>query len=64
MHCLFSLRIKGLYMFGALHAHPQEAYTSGTWYIACELCQLAVEPIEITEGSRGLRLPDFKTNGT
>jgi hypothetical protein len=33
MHFLFSLlRIKGLYMFRALHTHPQEA---------CVLCQLA-----------------------
>jgi hypothetical protein len=24
----------GLYVFGALLAHPQEVYTSGTWYIA------------------------------
>jgi hypothetical protein len=28
-------------MFRALLAHPQERYTSGTWYIACVLCQLA-----------------------
>jgi hypothetical protein len=33
------LRIKGLYMFRALLAHPQE--DCGTWYIAYILCQLA-----------------------
>jgi hypothetical protein len=38
MHFLFSLlRIKGLYMFPALLAHPQEALHSGTWYTACVL---------------------------
>jgi hypothetical protein len=37
MHFLFNLlRIKGLYMFGALLAHPQEALKSGTWYIAID----------------------------
>jgi hypothetical protein len=36
MHFLFSLlRIKGHYMFRALLAHPQEVYTSDTWYMAC-----------------------------
>jgi hypothetical protein len=35
------LRTKGLYMFRALLAHPQEALRNGTWYIACVLCQLA-----------------------
>jgi hypothetical protein len=35
------LRIKGLYMLQALLAHPQEAIQSGTWNIACVLCQLA-----------------------
>jgi hypothetical protein len=40
MRFLFSLlRIKDLYNFRALLAHPQEALTSGTWYIM--LCQLA-----------------------
>jgi hypothetical protein len=39
MHFLFSLlRIKGLYMFRALLAHPQEALHNGTWYTACVLC--------------------------
>jgi hypothetical protein len=28
-------------MFRALLAHPQEVVHSGTWYIACVLCQLA-----------------------
>jgi hypothetical protein len=38
MHFLFHLlRIKGLYMFRALLAHPQEALHRGTWYIACVL---------------------------
>jgi hypothetical protein len=42
MHFLFNLlKIKGLYMFQALLAHPQEALHNGTWYIACVLCQLA-----------------------
>jgi hypothetical protein len=42
MHFLFNLLgIKGLYTFRASLAHPQEALTSGTWYIACVLCQLA-----------------------
>jgi hypothetical protein len=39
-------------MFRALLAHPQEVYTSGTWYIASVLCQLAaeilVQPTDIT----------------
>jgi hypothetical protein len=39
MHFLFNLlRIKGLYMFRAILAHPQDAiHTNGTWYIACVL---------------------------
>jgi hypothetical protein len=42
IHFLFNLlRIKGLYIFRALLAHPQEELHSGTWYIACVLCQLA-----------------------
>jgi hypothetical protein len=32
---------KGLYLFRALLAHPQEVQYSGTWYIVCVLCQLA-----------------------
>jgi hypothetical protein len=28
-------------MFRALLSHPQDALHSGTWYIACVLCQLA-----------------------
>jgi hypothetical protein len=41
MHFSFSLlRIKGLYMFRALLAHPQEGYTNGIWYVACVQCQL------------------------
>jgi hypothetical protein len=28
-------------MFRALHAHPQEALNSSTWYTVCMLCQLA-----------------------
>jgi hypothetical protein len=47
MYFLFSLlRIKGLYMFRALVAHPQEALHKGTWYIACVLCQLAAPGLE------------------
>jgi hypothetical protein len=41
------LRIKGLYMFWALPAHPQEAFTNGTWYITCVLCQLAAPGLEL-----------------
>jgi hypothetical protein len=42
MHFLFRLlRIKDLYMFRALLAHPQEVPHKSTWYIACVLCQLA-----------------------
>jgi hypothetical protein len=53
MHFLFNLlRIKGLYMFRALLAHPQEVLHNVTWYIACVLCQLAepglVQPTDIT----------------
>jgi hypothetical protein len=33
-------------MFRALHAHPQEAYTYGTQYIAYVLCQLAASVLE------------------
>jgi hypothetical protein len=36
---VIGLRIKGLYMFRALLAHPQEVSTSGTWYIARMLYQ-------------------------
>jgi hypothetical protein len=44
MHFLFSLVIiKGPYMFREVLAHPQEALHKGTWYIACVLCQLALE---------------------
>jgi hypothetical protein len=47
MHFLFSLlTIKGLYMFRALLAHLQEAYTNGTWYITCVLRQLAARGLE------------------
>jgi hypothetical protein len=42
----FVLRVKGLYMFRALLAHPQEALQNGTWYIACMLCQLAATGLE------------------
>jgi hypothetical protein len=42
MHFLFGLlRIRGLYMFRALLAHPQEALKYNSWYNACVLCQLA-----------------------
>jgi hypothetical protein len=45
---LFSLlRIKGLYMFRALLAHPQEVYTNGTWYTACVLCQLTATSVGV-----------------
>jgi hypothetical protein len=48
MHFSFSLlRIKVLYMFRALLAHPQKVCTSGTWYIACMLCQLAATRIGV-----------------
>jgi hypothetical protein len=48
MHFSFNLLgIKGLYMFRTLLAHPQEALTSGTWYIACVLCQLAATRIGV-----------------
>jgi hypothetical protein len=33
-------------MFRALLADPQEALHSGTWFIACELCQLAAPGLE------------------
>jgi hypothetical protein len=35
------LRVKSLCMFRALLAHLKEAFTSGTWFIVCVLCQLA-----------------------
>jgi hypothetical protein len=38
---LILLRIKGLYMFRALLAHPQQVLHNSTWYIACVLCRLA-----------------------
>jgi hypothetical protein len=48
MHFLFSLlRIKSLYMFRALLAHPQEVLHSDTWYIACVLYQLAAARTEV-----------------
>jgi hypothetical protein len=40
------LRIKGLYMFRALLAHPQAAIQNGTLYIACLLCHLATPGLE------------------
>jgi hypothetical protein len=41
MHIVLNwLRIKGLYTFRALLAHPQEVLNT-TWYTACVLCQLA-----------------------
>jgi hypothetical protein len=49
MYFLFSLlRNKGLCMFRALLAHPQEVLHKGTWYtsIACMLCQLAAPGLE------------------
>jgi hypothetical protein len=47
MHFLFNLlRTENLYMFRALLAHPQEELHSGTWYIACVLCQLAIPGLE------------------
>jgi hypothetical protein len=43
MHFLFILlRIKGLYIFRALLAYPQEALHKRHLCIACVLCQLAV----------------------
>jgi hypothetical protein len=42
MHFLFNLlRIKGLYLFRALLAHPQEALNKRHLVYACVLCQLA-----------------------
>jgi hypothetical protein len=38
------LSIKGLHMFQASLAHPLEALQSGTWYIACVLCQFHCNP--------------------
>jgi hypothetical protein len=39
MHFLFNLlRIKRLYMFRALLAHPQEVLHNSTWYVVCVLC--------------------------
>jgi hypothetical protein len=54
MHFLFNLlRIKGLYMFWVLLAHPQEMLQSGTRYIACVLCQLAAVGFDELETCRG-----------
>jgi hypothetical protein len=53
MHVLFSLlRIKGLYLFRALLAHPQEGYTVGTWYIVCVVCQLAAANADVLSVNR------------
>jgi hypothetical protein len=41
------LRIMGLYVFQALLAHPQKVLTSGTWYIASVLCQLAATRVRV-----------------
>jgi hypothetical protein len=42
VHFSFNLlNIKGLDMFRASLAYPQEVITGGTWYIACELRTLA-----------------------
>jgi hypothetical protein len=47
MHTVFSLlRIKGLYTFRSLRAHPQEVLHRVTWYFACVLCQLAAPGLE------------------
>jgi hypothetical protein len=47
MNFTFSLlRIKDLYMFRALLAHPQEATNNGTRYIACVLYQLAASGLK------------------
>jgi hypothetical protein len=52
MHFLFNLfRIKGLYMFWALPAHPQKVLKNGTWYIACVLCQLAAAGFGVEQSS-------------
>jgi hypothetical protein len=57
MHFLFSLlRIKGLYMFRALLAHPRRRCTSDTWYIACILCQLAATSIGVEFRSTPIRV--------
>jgi hypothetical protein len=48
MHFLFSLlRIKGLYKFRALLAHPQEVYTNYNWYTAWALCRLVATGIGV-----------------
>jgi hypothetical protein len=55
MQFLFnSLRINGLYMFRALLAHPQEVKGKA----------IPLQALTGPEGSRRLRLPDFKTIGT
>jgi hypothetical protein len=47
MHFLFSLlRIKGLYMFRALVAHPQEVLHK-RHLVYCVLCQLAATRIGV-----------------
>jgi hypothetical protein len=63
MHFLFNLlRIKVLCMFRALLAHPQEALHSGTWYIACVLCQLAAPGLEWYMNLETTRLRDRPRN--
>jgi hypothetical protein len=47
MQFLFNLlKLKSLYMFQALLAHPQETLQRGIWYIACMLFQLAAPGLE------------------
>jgi hypothetical protein len=46
----YLLRIKGLYMFRALLAHPQEVLHNSIWYIVCVLCQLAVTQLQFHWG--------------
>jgi hypothetical protein len=61
MHFLFSLlTIKGLYMFGALLAHPQEALHKSTLYIACVLCQLAAPRLEWNTSAVCAASPEYE----
>jgi hypothetical protein len=47
MHFLFNLlTIKGLYMFRALLAHPEENLHKRHWYNVCILCHLAASGLE------------------
>jgi hypothetical protein len=48
MHFLFNLlRIKGLYMYRAVLAHPQVVLHNSTWYIAFVSCLLAAARVGV-----------------